>query len=74
MNPKLEQWWDASVGKTRFRDVCRRCGHKFHVCDNPLSAHTAAEKKGYNLETGLCRVCNVMDRMEVLVNNRGAKG
>ena len=70
MNPKTDQWFDSAVGKTRFRDVCRRCGQKFHVCDTPIAAHRAAARKGYNLDTGLCKVCNLMDNMAVLAAKR----
>lgn len=73
MNPKLDQWFDTSVNKTRFRDVCRRCGTKFHICDTPLAAHRAAERKGYDLETGLCKVCHLMESMKVLTTKRNGE-
>lgn len=57
MNPKLEQWFDPKLHKTRFRDVCRRCGRKFHVCSSPQAAHRAAARKGYDFDTGYCRLC-----------------
>lgn len=72
MNPKMDQWFDSAVNKTRFRDLCRRCGHEFHICDTPLAAHRAAVRKGYNLDTGLCKVCDLMDNMAVLAEKRSA--
>lgn len=66
----MDQWFDSEVGKTRFRVSCKRCGHKFHVCDTPTAAYRAAERKGYNVDTGLCKVCNLMENMAVLATKR----
>lgn len=73
MNAKLNQWYDSDVGKTRYRDECRRCGHGFHICDTPGAAHRSAARKGYNLETGLCKVCNLMANMAVLTAKRSGE-
>lgn len=73
MNVRLDTWYDSSVGKSRFRCKCRRCGDKFHVCDTPLAAYRAAERKGYDLETGLCKVCHLMESMKVLTTKRNGE-
>jgi transcription elongation factor Elf1 len=70
MNPKLDMWFDEASKRTKYALVCRRCGHRFHVCTTPQAAHRAGVKKGYDLDTGLCRTCRVMDNMAVLIEKR----
>ncbi len=57
INPKLDEFWDRRVHETRFRCVCRRCSRRFHTCKTPAGAYRAAVRKGYDLNTGLCRLC-----------------
>jgi len=68
----LFTWFDEKTSRTKFRVICNRCGKKYHTCVTPQAAWRSAVKNGYDLETGLCKVCRVMDNMAVLKEKRAA--
>jgi hypothetical protein len=68
----LHTWFDDRTATTKYRYICNKCGHKYYACTKPKSALSAAVRKGYDLETGTCRTCRVMDSMAVLTAKRSA--
>lgn len=59
LNPKLDTWFNDKLGYPQYRVSCRRCGRRFHTCKTPKGAYRAGVRNGYDLVTGLCRLCTL---------------
>ena len=56
---KIEQYYDVHAGKTKFRTRCNRCNRPYPPGINPVNAERHATRKGFNPETGLCKLCDL---------------
>jgi hypothetical protein len=61
---KLDQFFDHESKKTKYRIQCGLCDKQYHICTSPRAAEAAAIRKGWDSESGLCRVCHLMGRMK----------
>jgi hypothetical protein len=68
----LHSFYDAETHKTKYWIFCSKCGKHYYTCLSPKSALRAAVNKGFDLETGTCKVCHVMTSMQPLIEKRSA--
>ena len=68
----LHTFFDADEGRTKYWIFCSKCGTRYHICASPQAALRAATRKGFDLETGTCKVCHVMESMQPLIEKRSA--
>lgn len=59
MKPQLNQKFDLKAHQSKYWCSCRRCGRKYHLCTTGSAAMRSAVKKGYDIETGLCKLCTL---------------
>lgn len=59
MSVKIDQYYDKTAGKTKFKAFCKRCNRPYPPGVNPVNAERHATRRGLNAETGLCKLCDL---------------
>lgn len=59
MTVKIDQFYDIHAKKTKFKVHCARCNRGYPEGINPVNAERHATRKGFNADTGLCKLCTL---------------